>query len=91
MAGGLGRNMGFERPPRFRFRAWRSYRSAAGSCARSTTPGAGPTLRAGMSAMVEIDTGKQHSLLGSLQGAREPEPQIRLLRATDCPNRRCRR
>ena len=35
-------------------------------------PGEGPTLRAGMSAIVEIDTGKQNSLLGRLQGAKEP-------------------
>jgi membrane fusion protein (multidrug efflux system) len=38
-------------------------------------PGEGPTLRAGMSAIVEIDTGKQNSLLGRLQGAKEPAPQ----------------
>jgi membrane fusion protein (multidrug efflux system) len=38
----------------------------------------GPTLRAGMSADVEIDTGKQHSLLGRLQGAKEPQPQTRV-------------
>ena len=38
----------------------------------------GPTLRAGMSAIVEIDTGKQNSLLGRLQGAKEPEPQTRV-------------
>ncbi|MGH8042441.1 MAG: HlyD family secretion protein [Rudaea sp.] len=30
----------------------------------------GPTLRAGMSANVEIDTGKQNSLLGRIEGAR---------------------
>jgi membrane fusion protein (multidrug efflux system) len=30
-------------------------------------PGADPILRAGMSAIVEIDTGKQNSLLGRLQ------------------------
>ena len=35
--------------------------------------GEGPTLRAGMSAIVEIDTGKQNSLLGRLHGAKEPE------------------
>jgi membrane fusion protein (multidrug efflux system) len=35
-------------------------------------PGEGPTLRAGMSAIVEIDTGRQNSLLGRLQGAKEP-------------------
>lgn len=34
----------------------------------------GPTLRAGMSATVEIDTGKQNSLLGRIEGAREPVP-----------------
>jgi membrane fusion protein (multidrug efflux system) len=38
----------------------------------------GPTLRAGMSAVVEIDTGRQNSLLGRLQGAKEPEPQQRV-------------
>jgi membrane fusion protein (multidrug efflux system) len=38
----------------------------------------GPTLRAGMSAIVEIDTGRQNSLLGRLQGAKEPEPQARV-------------
>lgn len=38
----------------------------------------GPTLRAGMSADVEIDTGKYNSLLGRLQGAKEPEPQTRV-------------
>ena len=38
----------------------------------------GPTLRAGMSANVEIDTGKQNSLLGRLQGAKEPEPAARV-------------
>jgi hypothetical protein len=27
---------------------------------------------------VEIDTGKQNSLLGRLQGAKEPEPQARV-------------
>ena len=40
--------------------------------------GAGPILRAGMSANVEIDTGKQNSLLGRLQGAKEPEPAARV-------------
>ena len=40
--------------------------------------GEGPTLRAGMSANVEIDTGKQNSLLGRLQGAKEPEPLKRV-------------
>ena len=34
----------------------------------------GPILRAGMSADVEIDTGKQNSVIGRLQGAKEPEP-----------------
>ena len=38
----------------------------------------GPTLRAGMSANVEIDTGKQNSLIGRLQGGTEPEPQKRV-------------
>jgi len=38
----------------------------------------GPTLRAGMSAIVEIDTGKQNSLLGRLQGAKEPEPKSKV-------------
>jgi membrane fusion protein, multidrug efflux system len=37
----------------------------------------GPTLRAGMSAIVEIDTGKQNSLLGRLQGAQD-EPSARV-------------
>jgi len=40
--------------------------------------GNGPVLRAGMSANVEIDTGKQHSLLGRLQGAREPATRVAL-------------
>jgi membrane fusion protein (multidrug efflux system) len=40
--------------------------------------GNGPTLRAGMSADVEIDTGKQNSLLGRLQGAKAPEPQAQV-------------
>ena len=36
-----------------------------------------PTLRAGMSANVEIDTGRQNSLLGRMQGARgEPEARV---------------
>jgi membrane fusion protein (multidrug efflux system) len=35
--------------------------------------GNGPVLRAGMSANVEIDTGRQNSLLGRLQGVKEPE------------------
>jgi membrane fusion protein (multidrug efflux system) len=40
-----------------------------------------PTLRAGMSANVEIDTGKQNSLLGRMQGARgEPEARVALSR-----------
>jgi membrane fusion protein (multidrug efflux system) len=40
----------------------------------------GPTLRAGMSAIVEIDTGKQNSLLGRLQGARdEPATRVALI------------
>jgi membrane fusion protein (multidrug efflux system) len=38
----------------------------------------GPVLRAGMSVNVEIDTGKQNSLLGRLQGAKEPEPQTKI-------------
>jgi membrane fusion protein, multidrug efflux system len=37
----------------------------------------GPILRAGMSAIVEIDTGKQNSLLGRLQGAHD-EPAARV-------------
>jgi len=40
--------------------------------------GNGPVLRAGMSANVEIDTGRQNSLLGRLQGAKEPEPQTKV-------------
>jgi membrane fusion protein (multidrug efflux system) len=40
--------------------------------------GSGPVLRAGMSADVEIDTGRQNSLLGRLQGAKEPEPQTKV-------------
>ncbi|MEO8801741.1 MAG: HlyD family secretion protein [Rudaea sp.] len=36
--------------------------------------GNGPILRAGMSANVKIDTGKQNSLLGRIEGAREPAP-----------------
>jgi len=40
---------------------------------------AGPTLRAGMSASVEIDTGKQNSLLGRIQGTHaEPETRVAL-------------
>ncbi len=40
----------------------------------------GPTLRAGMSAIVEIDTGKQNSLLGRLQGAPdEPATHVALI------------
>jgi membrane fusion protein (multidrug efflux system) len=38
----------------------------------------GPILRAGMSVNVEIDTGRQNSLLGRLQGAKEPEPQTKV-------------
>ena len=38
----------------------------------------GPTLRAGMSADVEIDTGKQNSLLGRLQGGKEPAPLVKV-------------
>jgi membrane fusion protein (multidrug efflux system) len=39
----------------------------------------GPTLRAGMSASVEIDTGKQNSLLGRVQGTHaEPETRVAL-------------
>lgn len=38
---------------------------------------AGPTLRAGMSAVVKIDTGKQNSLLGRIEGARDaPETRV---------------
>jgi membrane fusion protein (multidrug efflux system) len=40
--------------------------------------GNGPVLRAGMSADVEIDTGRQNSLLGRLQGVKEPEPQTKV-------------
>jgi len=40
--------------------------------------GNGPVLRAGMSANVEIDTGKQNSLLGRLQGGKEPAPQVKV-------------
>lgn len=36
----------------------------------------GPTLRAGMSSVVEIDTGKQNSLLGRLQGPDEPPAKV---------------
>ncbi|HSN01444.1 MAG TPA: HlyD family secretion protein [Rudaea sp.] len=37
----------------------------------------GPILRAGMSAVVRIDTGNQNSLLGRIQGARaEPESRV---------------
>ncbi|MBS0557102.1 MAG: HlyD family secretion protein [Proteobacteria bacterium] len=37
----------------------------------------GPTLRAGMSTVVKIDTGKQNSLLGRIEGARaEPEARV---------------
>ena len=39
--------------------------------------GAGPVLRAGMSAVVKIDTGAQNSLLGRIEGART-EPQTRV-------------
>jgi membrane fusion protein (multidrug efflux system) len=42
--------------------------------------GDGPILRAGMSAVVEIDTGRQNSLLGRLQGAKEPEAQTKVAR-----------
>jgi membrane fusion protein, multidrug efflux system len=39
----------------------------------------GPILRAGMSAIVEIDTGKQNSVIGRIQGARaEPETRVAL-------------
>jgi membrane fusion protein, multidrug efflux system len=34
----------------------------------------GPTLRAGMSAIVEIDTGKQNSLIGRIEGAQDEPP-----------------
>jgi membrane fusion protein, multidrug efflux system len=37
----------------------------------------GPTLRAGMSAIVEIDTGKQNSLIGRIEGAQD-EPATRV-------------
>ncbi len=40
----------------------------------------GPTLRAGMSAIVKIDTGKQNSLLGRIQGARAA-PETRMTEA----------
>ena len=41
----------------------------------------GPTLRAGMSANVQIDTGKQNSVIGRIQGARgEPEARVALSR-----------
>ena len=40
--------------------------------------GNGPVLRAGMSANVEIDTGRQNSLLGRLQGGKEPAPQVKV-------------
>jgi len=44
-------------------------------------PNSGPILRAGMSAVVEIDTGKQNSLLGRIQGARsEPAARVALTR-----------
>jgi membrane fusion protein, multidrug efflux system len=36
----------------------------------------GPTLRAGMSSIVEIDTGKQNSLLGRLQGPDAPPAKV---------------
>ena len=36
-----------------------------------------PTLRAGMSAIVEIDTGKQNSVIGRIQGAKD-EPATRV-------------
>ena len=39
---------------------------------------AGPILRAGMSAVVEIDTGKQNSLLGRIQGAHDDERSMRV-------------
>ncbi len=43
--------------------------------------GNGPTLRAGMSVIVEIDTGKQNSLLGWIEGARdEPPTRVALTR-----------
>jgi membrane fusion protein (multidrug efflux system) len=37
----------------------------------------GPTLRAGMSAIVEIDTGKQNSVIGRIEGAKD-EPATRV-------------
>jgi membrane fusion protein (multidrug efflux system) len=40
--------------------------------------GNGPILRSGMSAIVKIDTGRQNSLLGRLQGVKEPEPQVKV-------------
>jgi membrane fusion protein (multidrug efflux system) len=40
--------------------------------------GNGPVLRAGMSADVEIDTGRQNSLLGRLQGVKEPPPLVKV-------------
>jgi membrane fusion protein (multidrug efflux system) len=42
---------------------------------------AGPTLRAGMSAVVTIDTGAQNSLLGRIQGAHDaPESRVAVSR-----------
>jgi len=42
----------------------------------------GPILRAGMSAIVEIDTGKQNSLLGRIQGSRsEAETRVAVAQA----------
>lgn len=41
---------------------------------------ADPTLRAGMSAIVKIDTGRRNSLLGRIEGARA-EPEIRVAAA----------
>ena len=40
--------------------------------------GNGPVLRAGMSADVEIDTGRQNSLLGRLQGEKQTPPQVKV-------------
>jgi membrane fusion protein, multidrug efflux system len=41
----------------------------------------GPVLRAGMSAVVEIDTGRQNSLLGRLEGAKAPDARTQVVAA----------
>ena len=46
-----------------------------------------PTLRTGMSAIVQIDTGKQNSLLSGLQSTRELEPQTRVAVSNASRNR----